>query len=161
MCMRFATKLRTNHRLLSPQPSHDTPPTPSRCRNPPRLPRPRLKSGHWKFALPSRDRCPSWWPDQAPTAGRFGSLPILSIWALDFHDCVGPRLYSSHGRSSVVQIGYRRQMRDDVYVQEGGAVWRHGGIDGRSCKVNALISLEDGIEEDGGSNSCGVCVSVR
>ena len=57
--------------------------------------------------------------------------------------------------------GYRRQMRDDVYVQEGGAVWRHGGIDGRSCKVNAMISLEDGVEEDGGSNFCGVCVGVR
>ena len=57
--------------------------------------------------------------------------------------------------------GYQRQMRDDVYVQEGGAVWRHGGIDGRSCKVNAMISLEDGVEEDGGSNSCGVGVGVR
>jgi hypothetical protein len=46
-------------------------------------------------------------------------------------------------------------------VQDGGAVWRHGGIDGRSCKVNAMISLEDGVEEDGGSNFCGVCVGMR
>ena len=46
-------------------------------------------------------------------------------------------------------------------MQDGGAVWRHGGIDGRSCKVNAMISLEDGVEEDGGSNFCGVCVGVR
>ena len=58
-------------------------------------------------------------------------------------------------------VGYRRHMRDDVYVQKGGAVWRHGGIDGRSCKVNAIISLEDGVEEDGGSNSCGMGVGVR
>ncbi|KAK1677032.1 hypothetical protein QYE76_037880 [Lolium multiflorum] len=36
--------------------------------------------------------------------------------------------------------GYRRQMRDDVYVQEGGAVWRHGGIDGRSCKGEAVLT---------------------
>jgi hypothetical protein len=57
--------------------------------------------------------------------------------------------------------GYRRRMQDDVCGQDGGAVWRHGGIDGRSCKVNAMISLEDGVEEDGGSNSCGVGVGVR
>ena len=57
--------------------------------------------------------------------------------------------------------GYRRQMRDDVCVQDGGAVWRHGGIDSRSCKVSAMISLEDGVEEDGESNSCGVGVGVR
>jgi hypothetical protein len=40
-------------------------------------------------------------------------------------------------------------MRDDVCVQDGGAVW------------NAMISLEDAIEEDGGSNFCGMCVGVR
>jgi hypothetical protein len=52
-------------------------------------------------------------------------------------------------------------MQDDVYVHDDGAVWYHGGIDGRSCKVNAMISLEDGVEEDGRSNFCGVCVVIR
>ena len=52
-------------------------------------------------------------------------------------------------------------MLADVGGVDGGAVWRHGGIDGRSCKVNAIISLEDGVEEDGGSNSCGVGIGVR
>jgi hypothetical protein len=57
--------------------------------------------------------------------------------------------------------GCRRRARTAGRVQDGGAVWRHGGIDGRSCKVNAMISLEDGVEEDGGSNFCGVCVGMR
>jgi hypothetical protein len=51
-------------------------------------------------------------------------------------------------------------MWDDVCVQDGGAIWHHGGIDGRSYKVNAMISLEAGVEEDGGGNFCGVCVGV-
>jgi hypothetical protein len=57
--------------------------------------------------------------------------------------------------------GYRRRMQDDVCVQDGEAVWRHGDIDGRSYKVNAMIFLEDGVEEDGCSNFCDVCVGVR
>ena len=36
-------------------------------------------------------------------------------------------------------------------MHDGGAVWRHGDIDNRSGKVNAVIPLEDGCEEDGGS----------
>jgi hypothetical protein len=35
-----------------------------------------------------------------------------------------------------------------------------GGIDGRYGKVNAMIPLEDGVEKDGGSSFCGVCVGV-
>jgi hypothetical protein len=46
-------------------------------------------------------------------------------------------------------------------VQDGGAFWRHGDIDGRSGKVNVVIPLEDGCEEDGGSDFCDVCVGVR
>jgi hypothetical protein len=57
--------------------------------------------------------------------------------------------------------GYRRRARTAGRVQDGGAVWRHGDIDGRSGKVNAVIPLEDGCEEDGGSDFCGVCVGVR
>ena len=40
--------------------------------------------------------------------------------------------------------GYRGRTRDHGHVQDGGAVWRHGGIDGRPGKVNAMIPLEDG-----------------
>ncbi|KAK1681269.1 hypothetical protein QYE76_042117 [Lolium multiflorum] len=47
------------------------------------------------------------------------------------------------------------------HMQDGGAVWRHGDIDGRSGKVNALIPLEDGCEEDGGIDFRGVCVGMR
>ncbi|KAK1678549.1 hypothetical protein QYE76_039397 [Lolium multiflorum] len=43
-------------------------------------------------------------------------------------------------------------------VEDGGVVWRRGGIDGRPGMVNAMISFEDGVEEDGGSNFYGVCV---
>ena len=40
--------------------------------------------------------------------------------------------------------GYRRRTRDHGHVQDGGTVWRHGGIDGRLGKINAMILLEDG-----------------
>jgi hypothetical protein len=46
-------------------------------------------------------------------------------------------------------------------MQDGGAVRRHGDIESRHCKVNAMIPLEDGVEEYGGSNFGGVCVRVR
>jgi hypothetical protein len=52
-------------------------------------------------------------------------------------------------------------MRDDERAQDGGAVRRHGGVDGRSGKVNAVIPLGDGFEEDGGSDFYGVCNGVR
>ena len=57
--------------------------------------------------------------------------------------------------------GYRRRARTAGRVQDGGAVWRHGDIDGRSGKVNALISLGDGFEDDGGCVLCGACDGVR
>ncbi|KAK1611457.1 hypothetical protein QYE76_035130 [Lolium multiflorum] len=50
-------------------------------------------------------------------------------------------------------------MQCDGIAQDGGVVWRRGGIDGRPGMVNAMISLEDGVEEDGGSNFYDVCVS--
>jgi hypothetical protein len=46
-------------------------------------------------------------------------------------------------------------------VQDGVAVWRHDDIDDMSDKVNAVIPLEDGCKEDGGSDFCGVCNSLR
>jgi hypothetical protein len=49
-------------------------------------------------------------------------------------------------------------------VQDGGVVWRHGGVDGRPGKVNALISLGDGFAEDGGGDSTAyamVCATRR
>ena len=52
-------------------------------------------------------------------------------------------------------------MRDDEYAQDSGAVRRHRGVDDRSGKVNAVISLEDGCEEDGGSDFCDVSNGVR
>ena len=42
-------------------------------------------------------------------------------------------------------------------MQDGGAVWRHGDIDGRPGTVNALISLGDGFEIEGGFEFCDVC----
>jgi hypothetical protein len=35
-------------------------------------------------------------------------------------------------------------------VQDGGTAWRHGDIDSGSGKVNVVIPLEDGCEEDSG-----------
>lgn len=55
----------------------------------------------------------------------------------------------------------RRRMQCDGRAQDGGVVWRRGGIDGRPGKVNAMIFLEDGVEEDGGSSFYGVGVGVR
>jgi hypothetical protein len=52
-------------------------------------------------------------------------------------------------------------MRGDGRAQDSGAVWHHGGIDGRPGKVNALISLGDGFKEDGRSDFCGVCAGMR
>ena len=40
--------------------------------------------------------------------------------------------------------GYRRRARNARRVQDDGAVWRHGDIDGRSGKVNEVIPLEMG-----------------
>ena len=57
--------------------------------------------------------------------------------------------------------GYRRRARTDGCVQDGGVIWRHGDIDDRSAKVNAVIPLEDGCEEDGGSDFCGMCNGVH
>ena len=54
-------------------------------------------------------------------------------------------------------VRYRRWAWDDGRVHDGGAVWRHGDIDGRPGKVNALISLGDGFEIDGGCELCDVC----
>ena len=34
----------------------------------------------------------------------------------------------------------RRRLRDGGHVQGGGAVWRRGGVDGRSDMVSALIA---------------------
>jgi hypothetical protein len=56
--------------------------------------------------------------------------------------------------------GYRRWARTAGCVQDGGAVWCHGDIDGRSAKVNAVIPLEDRCEEDSGSDFFGVCNGV-
>ena len=53
--------------------------------------------------------------------------------------------------------GYRRRARTAGRVQDGGAVWRHGDIDGRPGTVNALISLGDGFEIVGGCELCVVC----
>jgi hypothetical protein len=52
-------------------------------------------------------------------------------------------------------------MRDEEHAQDGGVVRRHGGVDARSGKVNAVIPLGDGCEEDDGSDFCGVCNGVR
>jgi hypothetical protein len=54
----------------------------------------------------------------------------------------------------------RRRTQCDGRAQDGGVIWRRGGIDGIPSK-DAMIPLEDGVEEDGGSNSCGVGVGVR
>jgi hypothetical protein len=51
--------------------------------------------------------------------------------------------------------------RDDECAQDDGAVRRHGGVDGRSDKVNAGIPLGDGFEEEGGSDFYGMCNGVR
>jgi hypothetical protein len=40
-------------------------------------------------------------------------------------------------------------------------VWRRDDIDGRPGKVNAMIPLGDGFEEDGGSDFYGVCNGMR
>ena len=40
--------------------------------------------------------------------------------------------------------GYRWRMRDDGQAQDGGAVRRHGGVDGWPGKVSAMILLEMG-----------------
>ena len=53
--------------------------------------------------------------------------------------------------------GYRRRARTAGRVQDGGAVWCYGDIDGRPGTVNALISLGDGFEIDGGCEFCDVC----
>ena len=49
----------------------------------------------------------------------------------------------------------------DGRVQDGGDVWRHGGVDGRPRKIIAFISPEDGLEEDGGSKRLSVHDGVR
>jgi hypothetical protein len=51
-------------------------------------------------------------------------------------------------------------MQCDGLAQDGGVVWRRGGIDGRPGMVDTMISLKDGVEEDGGSNFYGVGVGV-
>jgi hypothetical protein len=48
--------------------------------------------------------------------------------------------------------GSRRRSHDDLQVQGGGTVWRHGGADSRPVKVGVLISPEDGFTEVGGGN---------
>ena len=48
--------------------------------------------------------------------------------------------------------GYQRRARTAGHVQDGGAVWRHGGVNGRPFKVDAWIPLEDGFVKDGGSD---------
>ena len=48
---------------------------------------------------------------------------------------------------------YRRRTRDDGRVQGGGAVWRHGGVDGWPGEgLHFDIHSEDGLAEDGGGN---------
>jgi hypothetical protein len=37
--------------------------------------------------------------------------------------------------------GSRRWVRDDGRAQEGGTVWHHGGVDGRSDKIDAWIPV--------------------
>jgi hypothetical protein len=70
--------------------------------------------------------------------------------------CVG--IVESRQHGAVVS---RRRTQCDGRAQDGGVVWRRGGIDGRPVKVNAMIPLGDGFEEDGGSDFCGVCNGVR
>jgi hypothetical protein len=52
-------------------------------------------------------------------------------------------------------------MQCDGRAHDGGVVWGRGDIDGRPGMVNAMISFDDEVEEDGGSNFYGVCVGVR
>jgi hypothetical protein len=52
-------------------------------------------------------------------------------------------------------------MRDDERAHDGGVVRRHGGVHGRSDKVNAGIPLGYGFEEEGGSDFYDECNSVR
>ncbi|KAE8816057.1 U-box domain-containing protein 7 [Hordeum vulgare] len=48
----------------------------------------------------------------------------------------------------------RRQARVDGYVQDGGAVWRRGGADGRPSKEDAyVLALEMDQWKDGGGRS--------
>jgi hypothetical protein len=50
----------------------------------------------------------------------------------------------------------------DGHAQDGAIIWRRGGVDGRHGKVNVVIPLDDGFEEDDGdSDFCGVCNGVR
>jgi hypothetical protein len=52
-------------------------------------------------------------------------------------------------------------MWGDGRAHDGGAVWHHGGVDGGSGKINVLINLGDGFEEDDDSDFCGMCVGMR
>jgi hypothetical protein len=54
-------------------------------------------------------------------------------------------------------VGYRRQARTAGRVHDGGAIWCYGDIDGRPDTINALISLGDGFEIDGGCKLYDVC----
>ena len=70
--------------------------------------------------------------------------------------CVGVIESPRHGA-----MVSRRRTQCDGRAHDGGVVWRRGSIDGRPGKVNAMIPLEDGVEEDGGSNFYYVCIGVR
>ena len=54
----------------------------------------------------------------------------------------------------------RRRLRDGGHVQGGGAVWRRGGVDGRSDMVNALIAVLKMGERKTAAATSGVCTSV-
>ena len=45
-----------------------------------------------------------------------------------------------------------RQTYVDGLTQDGGAIWRRGGTDGKPDKVIVLIAPKDGMAEDDASN---------
>jgi hypothetical protein len=52
-------------------------------------------------------------------------------------------------------------MQCDGLTKDGGVIWRRCSIDGRPGKVNAVIPLGNGFEEDIGTVLYGMCSGVR
>jgi hypothetical protein len=82
-------------------------------------------------------------------------MVVVLRWS-DVLCCVGVVEFLWHGPAVS-----RRRTQCDGCAEDGGVVWRRGGIDGRPGKVNAMIPLGDGFEEDDSSDFCSVCNGVH
>jgi hypothetical protein len=143
-CIRKSRRWSRSTALYAANLPHDVAPQFSCDAGAPRLSdgmRRRSRGASIKVSTPTTRVAPAWWPNRAPTAGRFGDLPTPLIGALDLLDCDGPLLYSSRECSSIFPDWWVAEFHLKIAVSNCEWTFLYLKIAVRNCLCKVYLAV--------------------